>query len=269
MIATFPAKCINIDEYPAVQEWLDSFHPKLNQTGEPFINSEGKPDKSRKKTNNKWFETQDQISYWKEFEKDKIIWAEIVYNSAFVLDTKCTHIEATAFILTGEKLAYLTAILNSKPATYFFKNFYSGGDLRGNTFRYKKAFLNNLPIPIPNKQHEVAFEVLVGYIQYLYKDTEPINEYVPNSHIAEVFEEVIDAMVFELYFPEEFKKVDIQFVKYIERDFQSIDGKSENNQKEIIHNTYQKLREKENEIRNNLQLMDIRLENLVMQIKSI
>ena len=37
---------------------------------------------------------------------------------------------------------------------------------------------------------------------------------------------------------------------------------------EIIHNAYQKLREKNNEIRNNLKLMDIKLADIVMSIKT-
>ena len=65
------------------------------------------------------------------------------------------YAEATSFILTGENLKYLIALLNSKLLTFSFKSFYAGGDLRGNTFRYKKAFLEKLPIPkIPVKQQQ-------------------------------------------------------------------------------------------------------------------
>jgi hypothetical protein len=58
LITTFPSLKINIEKYPAVKRHLLSFgYDRLKQTGEPG---------ARKKTNNKWFETQDSISYWVE-----------------------------------------------------------------------------------------------------------------------------------------------------------------------------------------------------------
>ncbi len=73
LVGIFPALKIDIDKYKSVKEYLNSFQPKLNQTGETFINSEGKEEKTRKKSYNKWYETQDPIAYYKEFEKEKIV----------------------------------------------------------------------------------------------------------------------------------------------------------------------------------------------------
>lgn len=66
LIATFPSCHYNIDEYPAVKQYLLSFGiERLEQTGKTHIVN-GKKVKARKKTNNKWFETHDSISYWDE-----------------------------------------------------------------------------------------------------------------------------------------------------------------------------------------------------------
>ena len=65
LIATFPSRHYNIDEYPAVKQYLLSFGiERLEQTGKTHIVN-GEKVKSRKKTHNKWFETQDSISYWR------------------------------------------------------------------------------------------------------------------------------------------------------------------------------------------------------------
>ncbi|MGN7788154.1 hypothetical protein ACTJIJ_26715, partial [Niabella sp. 22666] len=86
LIATFPSKNYSIDDYTAVKVFLEGFKPKLNQTSEALTHSEIKQvmahakangielketelKTSRKKTNNKWFETQDSISYWDDFSK--------------------------------------------------------------------------------------------------------------------------------------------------------------------------------------------------------
>ena len=57
-------------------------------------------------------------------------------------------------------------------------------------------------------------------------------------------------------------------MKYAERDFKSIEGLSKEEKIKAIHTAYQKLREKENEIRQNLKLMDTRLADLIMPIKT-
>ena len=140
IITTFPSLKIDIEIYPAVKQHLLSFgYDRLKQTGDKG---------ARKKTNNKWFETQDSISYWEDFSKQKIMYSEIVREPQFYLDNEGEFLaEATTFIMTGNNLEYLYHLLHSKIITYFFKTFYAGGGLGGDSYRYKKAFLEKLPIP--------------------------------------------------------------------------------------------------------------------------
>ena len=77
LIATFPSRHYDIEMYPAVKKHLLSFGiERLEQTGKTHIVN-GEKVKARKKTNNKWFETQDSISYWEDFNLPKIVWGEI------------------------------------------------------------------------------------------------------------------------------------------------------------------------------------------------
>ncbi|WP_157970224.1 type IIG restriction enzyme/methyltransferase, partial [Albibacterium indicum] len=63
LIATFPSLKIDIECYPAVKQHLIDFgYDRLKQTGDKG---------ARKKTNNRWFETQDSINYWEDFSKQK------------------------------------------------------------------------------------------------------------------------------------------------------------------------------------------------------
>ncbi|WP_221407556.1 TaqI-like C-terminal specificity domain-containing protein [Weeksella virosa] len=199
LIATFPSKNYNIDEFPAIKQFLIGFYPKLKQTGENLTAQEIKAvlnhakthgipikesslKKSRKKTTNKWFETQDSISYWEDFSRQKIMYSEIVREPQFYLDKNGEFFaEATSFIMTGEHLEYLYHLLNSKTATYFFKTFYAGGSLGNEGFRYKKAFLEKLPIPINNENIEINKDNANDVIFKLYKlDTSEI-EFLENQ----------------------------------------------------------------------------------------
>ena len=161
IIATFPSKHYNIDNYPAVKNYLLSFGmERLEQTGKKYIIN-GEVVKSRKKTNNKWFETQDQIGYWEDFYKPKIIYSEIVNEPQFYLDKDGTFFpEATVFIMTGNHLEYLCKLLHTKVITYFFRSFYAGGGLGEKGYRYKKAFLEKLPIIIPTQEEEKSVSFL-------------------------------------------------------------------------------------------------------------
>ena len=49
-------------------------------------------------------------------------------------------------------------MLNSKTFTFLFKNFYSGGFLGEKGYRYKKIYLEKVPIPFPNKKDEDLIE---------------------------------------------------------------------------------------------------------------
>src|SRR5690554_1314338 len=103
IITTFPSLKINIEQYPAVKEHLMSFgYDRLKQTGD---------NGSRKKTNNQWFETQDTIAYWEDFYKQKIVWKIIGDQMAFMIDNKGFIVNNACYILTGDKIEFLTAFL--------------------------------------------------------------------------------------------------------------------------------------------------------------
>ena len=90
-----------------------------------------------------------------DFLEPKIIYSEIVTHPQFYLDNhERFFVEATGFILTGKHLDYLIHLLNSKIIAYIFKRFYAGGGLGEQGFRYKKAFLENLPIPKYNNKYD-------------------------------------------------------------------------------------------------------------------
>ncbi|GMQ25716.1 hypothetical protein Aoki45_23980 [Algoriphagus sp. oki45] len=211
------------------------------------------------------------VSYSKEFFEvpEKIITQRV--NSSMQLlcayDNEQNYFLDTTNVSRYEdwdkkvSLKYICALLNSRLINFWYCNTY----LMPTIGLYE---LHSIPIKLSDSQS--VFNRLVDYILFLTKRGEKvtINDFVPNSHIVQLFEEVIDAMVYELYFEEDFKKAGIEFMKYAQRDFKSIEGKGKKEAIEIIHKAYQTLREKNNEIRQNLKLMDTRLADLIMPIKT-
>jgi len=155
LIATFPSRNYDIDEYPAIKEHLLMYGvERLEQTGKKHIVN-GVEIKARKKTNNKWFETQDSISYWDDFNKQKIVWGEISDKPKFSIDLNGEFVaEATTFLMVGDHLKYLLCFLNSTLSEYFFAKY--GTTTGMGTLRWKKYLIELLPIPIATTENETT-----------------------------------------------------------------------------------------------------------------
>ena len=144
LIATFPAKHYDIEKYPAVKDYLLSFGmERLEQTGKEHT-IKGEKIKARKKTNNKWFETQDSISYWDEFNKPKIVWGNLNLSATYTLAPAGMMINAPATMIVPASESLL-CILNSKIADYYIRNL--GVTRNGGYFEYKPMFIEQLPVP--------------------------------------------------------------------------------------------------------------------------
>lgn len=163
LIATFPALNLDINHFPAVRDYLRTFGKRLHQIGEEYIDEHGIKQKTRKATGNKWFETQDQIAYYEEFEKGKIIYPNMTKYLPFYLDTKGYYTNQKCFILTGESLAFLTAFMNSQLFKFVYRENFP--QLLGGTRELSKIFFDKLIIPNIDTSTEVIFKKLILNIQ--------------------------------------------------------------------------------------------------------
>ena len=123
LIATFPSRHYDIEQYPAVRDYLLSFgREKLEQTGATYTR-DGQEFKARKKTNNQWFETQDSISYWEDFDKPKVMWKIIGCNINFSFDFDGVLCNNAVNIMTGneQQLLQFVGLMNSKLFDWYLK----------------------------------------------------------------------------------------------------------------------------------------------------
>ncbi|EAJ1610223.1 class I SAM-dependent DNA methyltransferase [Campylobacter coli] len=172
-------EAINIENYPSLKKHFDEFYPQL----------EKRADKGLTPYNLR------NCAYIEEFEKEKIVYSEIVRKPQFYLDVNLNfYAEATSFILTGENLKYLIAFLNNDFVAFIFKTFYAGGNLGENGFRYKKAFLEKLPIPKINSKNQKLANELVNLVDEILK----AKEQDKNANTQEL-ENKINSLVYKLY----------------------------------------------------------------------
>jgi adenine-specific DNA-methyltransferase len=179
IIATFPSLKLEIEKYPSIENHLLTFgKDRLEQSGNVG---------SRKKTSNKWFETQDATAYWAEFEKPKLIWKRIGSRLRFSYDESGTYTLDSTCIATGKYLKYLVGVLNSKLIENELNRFApktGTGDLI-----ISVQALSPLQIPIPTPEQETKMNELVDAI---------IVQKQKGENTADN-EKLIDIMVYELY----------------------------------------------------------------------
>ena len=180
IIATFPSRQYNIDDYPVLREFLLSFGmARLEQTGKEY-NINGEKVKARKKTNNKWFETQDSISYWDDFSRPKIIWKRVGSIIRFSYDEKGVFgLDSTCFA-TGKHIPYLCCVLNSSMGHYLLNGAPRTGT--GDLLISVQA-VEPVRIPVINDNDDAFSNLIRRFI------TNPSNE----------LDEEIDNIIFDLY----------------------------------------------------------------------
>ena len=157
LIATFPSRHYDIEMYPAVKAHLLSFgKERLEQTGKKYIIN-GEEVKARKKTSNKWFETQDSISYWDDFLLPKLIYPETTQGAFFAYDETGLFLDKTCFMMISKHARYLQATLSSQLFEFAYKRIFSSIELGQHGFQYNKHALIKLPVKKLNKSDSIIY----------------------------------------------------------------------------------------------------------------
>ncbi len=135
-------------------------------------------------------------AYLEDFEKEKIVYPETSQGAYFVYENSQIFLEKTAFMIVSDayNLKLLTALLNSKLITFYFKDFCGGCILGKSGYQYNKHALEKIPIPqITEKNQELADKITDGAEAIL-----KVKEKDPKANTQEL-EKEIDALVYQLY----------------------------------------------------------------------
>ena len=140
-------KRIDIDDYPAVKAHLDSFYQQL----------EKRQDKGDTPYNLR------NCAYIEDFYKQKIVYPNMTKFMPFLLDKKSFITNQKCFIMTGKKLAYLTAFFNSNIFKICYRDNFP--ELQGGTRELSKIFFEQVKIPDVEDIIDIDFDTLVDDVQ--------------------------------------------------------------------------------------------------------
>ena len=236
-------KLINsLDDYPQLKQRLLPFKPKLSNR------REAKNGKIR------WFDLQ-----WPReqelFESEKLICRFKASENTFCYDANGFYSSADTTVVTlnerGKKkyeTKYLLALLNSKALSFYFKSY---GKLMDYRFEYYPGPVGRLRIKNTTKQK--WYSTIVDYILFLKtQDLQSVSDQLMPTY----FEQIIDGMVYELYFPELLKKHNREIIKHLGELPEFTDGMSDEHKMKICKKVFDRLNDKEHPVRINLFYMN-------------
>ncbi|MCP5102461.1 MAG: class I SAM-dependent DNA methyltransferase, partial [bacterium] len=179
----FTRRGVDIESYPAIKRHLEQFREDL----EPRKSSKDK--RGRKPGSYKWYEIQDNIAYYEEFEKPKIIYADIAKLMRASYDTAGAFCANTLYIIPTDNLSLL-GILHSRLFDWYIRqNFQSFGDpWKGGRIRFFTQYMEKVPIPLLTDEQKAP---IVKRVKQILAD--------PAGPEVEHLEAEIDRMVYELY----------------------------------------------------------------------
>ena len=138
---------VHIEDYPAIKQHLDYYWDKI----------ESRSDKGDTPYNLR------NCAYVDEFSKPKIIYPNMTKFLPFVYDTSGLVTNQKCFIITGKRLAFLTAFLNSSLFKFCFADKFP--ELQGKTRELSKIFIDEIPVMKVSDDDEFRFMMLVESTQ--------------------------------------------------------------------------------------------------------
>ncbi len=139
-LINIPKGKFDIDDYPAIRDWLKPF----------------KKDLEKRATRQKWFELQQaQVAYQSAFEQPKIVYQDITATNPFSIDRRGFYVANTCYFVPSLQLSLLS-YLNSRMSWFFLSSVTNIA--RGGYLRLRTEFVEKLPIPLMQKREQSRLE---------------------------------------------------------------------------------------------------------------
>ena len=137
---------VEVGDYPAIRAYLNEYSGRLAN----------RYDKGRTPYNLR------NCAYHAEFTKEKLFWIDLTEQGRFAYDASEVFCVNSAYMMTGDSIKYLCAVLNSDLTTWFMRN--SALNSGMGTTRWVRFTVERIPVPIIDAVQERPFTRLVDEI---------------------------------------------------------------------------------------------------------
>ncbi len=196
-----------------------------------------------------------------EFNAIKIMTPEIAHGCQMTLDSDgtCYHTTKVYSFALNENakgsIHYFLGLLNSKVLWFFLRQ--TGYVLRGGFYTFKTDYLKPFPIPEAAPRQQYAIKTLVEYVLYLKAlPTSNTSRSAREVLMTAYYEQLIDGLVYELYFPEAFLALDQRLSGLLTAQALPTLHEIENNIKSGLEELFKRLYEPEGDVRRAVFFLD-------------
>lgn len=188
----FTRRGCDIKKYPAVYEHLKKYKKRL-MPGVPG---------GRKPGSYEWYEIQDNVAYWKEFQEPKVITGRFMDKPTYAYDDNGFHHNDALYMIAGVT-PFVVGVLNS-PATWFYLR-KTCTDLQNEYLQALIQYQQQIPIPASSPFQQATCERLVNALIWLHSPAGKKAESKSTGLMIAYLEQWLNGLVYELFFPGELK----------------------------------------------------------------
>ncbi len=189
----FTRRGCDIRKYPAIHDYLKQFKKQLTP---------GVPG-GRKPGSYEWFEIQDNIAYFEEFEKPKVVSTKVSIRPTFALDREDCYLGNTSyFIPAGNTGLYILSLLNSNLYEGYARRVFA--TKQGGWYEVQPDGLEAFPVPAATESQRGWCERLAEALICLHSPSaaKQVSD-APVGLLVAYFEHWLNGLVYELFFPGE------------------------------------------------------------------
>jgi len=231
--------------YPAIHNHLSQFREAL----------------SKRSDQGKFFWELRSCVYWQEFERSKIFIPAIAQSVEYAADFSGYYGNDKTNICVTDEIEFLLGILNSKIMWWLIQNI--AASKQGGFYEFKPMYVTQIPIPVAPNKTKIIIKTLVNYILFLTKELKDIPSHGAALAVAaedklmlSYFEQLVNAVVLELYLPEELHIQNLSFCSLLNMEILPPMSEIQGDKITVLRTLFKKLYAQDHPIRRNLFLLD-------------
>jgi adenine-specific DNA-methyltransferase len=216
----------SLDNYPNIKKHLDAFRDVISSCNKPYGLHRSREERL--------------------FVGEKIVaLRKSPLRPVFTYTNFDCYVSAAFYVIKTERInqKFLTALFNSKLIAFWLKY---RGKMQGNNYQLDKEPLLQIPIYNPKEDQQQPIIFIVDYILFL-------KQMHNDSIVLTFYEYIIDACIYEFYFPEEIHAADKGVIGHLQ-DLPPINDTMSDEQKlAIINNEFVRLYDPYHPVRNKVE----------------
>ena len=185
----------------------------------------------------------------------KLLVPDIADRACFAIDTEGDYAFTSGYGITFQNpiehpLKYMLALCNSRILDFYWR--IVSTPFRGGFYRYFSQFIEQLPVADSTGQQRARVSILTDYIIYHNRNIvgNASNNTARDPFMLAYWEQVINALVYELYFPDEVHRAGLWLFDLVEQaEFPEIDTIPEPDRLKALRRKFEELYDGANPLR--------------------